>query len=83
MNKNGCMMVGERMELIRVGQSLQLATKSAASYSCWSVFANPYNLPLALCMKYEHMFLCLIIPSPDNPGPQLNVMMQPFIEELK
>jgi hypothetical protein len=34
-------------------------------------------------MKYEHMFLCLIIPGPDNHGPQLNVMMQPLIEELK
>jgi hypothetical protein len=34
-------------------------------------------------MKYEHMFLCLIIPGSDNLGPQLNVMMQPLIEELK
>jgi hypothetical protein len=34
-------------------------------------------------MKYEHMFLCLIEPGLDNPGPQLNVMMQPLIEELK
>jgi hypothetical protein len=34
-------------------------------------------------MKYEHMFLCLIVPGPDNPGPQLNVMMQLLIEELK
>jgi hypothetical protein len=34
-------------------------------------------------MKYEHMFLCLIVPAPDNPGPQLNVLMQPLIEELK
>jgi hypothetical protein len=58
-------------------------TGSAASYSCWLVFAIPYNLPPALCMKYEHMFLCLIVPSPDNPGPQLNVMLQPLIEELK
>jgi hypothetical protein len=58
-------------------------TKSAASYSYWPVFAIPYNLPLALCMKYEHMFLCLIVPGLDNPGPQLNVMMQPLIEELK
>jgi hypothetical protein len=44
-------------------------TKNAASYSCWSVFVIPYNLPLALCMKYEHMFICLIVPGPDNPGP--------------
>jgi hypothetical protein len=54
-------------------------TESAASYSCWLVFAIPYNLPPALCMKYEHMFLCLIILGPDKPGPQLNVMMQPLI----
>jgi hypothetical protein len=58
-------------------------TESAASYSCWLVFAIPYNLPPTLWMKYEHMFLCLIVPSPDNPRPQLNVMMQPLIEELK
>jgi hypothetical protein len=58
-------------------------TEIAASYSCWPVFAIPYNLPPTLCMRYEHMFLCLIVPSPNNPGPQLNVMMQPLIEELK
>jgi hypothetical protein len=58
-------------------------TESAASYSCWPVFAIAYNLPPALCMKYEHMFLYLIIPGLDNPGPQLNVMMQSLIEELK
>jgi hypothetical protein len=56
---------------------------SAASYSCWSVFAIPYNLPHSLCMKYEYMFLCLIIPGPDHPGTRLNVMLKPLIEELK
>jgi hypothetical protein len=71
---------------IRIGLAIDGFTPftgSAASYSCWLVFAIPYNLPPALCMKYEHMFLCLIVPSPDNPGPQLNVMLQPLIEELK
>jgi hypothetical protein len=58
-------------------------TESDASYSCWPVFAIPYNLPPALCIKYEHMFLCLIIPILDNPRPWLNVMMQPLIDELK
>jgi hypothetical protein len=58
-------------------------TESAASYSCWPIFAIPYNLPPTLCMKYEHIFLCLIVPGSDNPGAQLNVMMQPLIEELK
>jgi hypothetical protein len=27
------------------------------SYSCWHVFDVPYNLSLALCMKYEFIFL--------------------------
>ena len=57
--------------------------QNAASYSCWPVFAITYNLPPSLCMKYEFMFLCLIIPGPEHPGSKLNVMLQPLIEELK
>jgi hypothetical protein len=34
-------------------------------------------------MKYEFIFLFLIIPSPDHPGKKLNVMLNPLIEELK
>jgi len=34
-------------------------------------------------MKYEFMLLCLIIPGPEHPGPRINVMLQPLIEELK
>jgi hypothetical protein len=56
---------------------------SVVSYSCWSIFAISYNLPPSLCMKYEYMFMCLIIPDPDYPGTCLNVMLKPLIEELK
>jgi hypothetical protein len=34
-------------------------------------------------MKYEYMFLCLIIPNPDHPGTNINVMLKPLMEELK
>jgi hypothetical protein len=34
-------------------------------------------------MKYDYMFLSLIIPGPDHPGKGLNVMMQPLIDDLK
>jgi hypothetical protein len=34
-------------------------------------------------MKYEYMFLCLIIPGPDHPGSCINVMLKPLIKELK
>jgi hypothetical protein len=35
---------------------------TASSYSCWPVFAVPCNLSPHLCMKYDYMFSCLIIP---------------------
>jgi hypothetical protein len=60
-----------------------LYNTSAASYSCWHVFAISYNLPPALCMEYEYMFLCLIIPSLDHPGTNINVILKPLIEKLK
>jgi hypothetical protein len=50
---------------------------------CWPIFDIPYNLLSALCMKYEYMFLCLIIPGPDHPGLRINVMLKPIIEELQ
>jgi hypothetical protein len=42
---------------------------NSASYSYWSVFAMSYNLPPYLCMKFEFMFLCLIVPGPEAPSP--------------
>jgi hypothetical protein len=56
---------------------------SAASYSFWHVFAILYNLTPSLCIKYEYVFLCLIIPGLDHPGPRINIMLKPLIEELK
>jgi hypothetical protein len=54
-----------------------------APYSCWPIFAVSYNLPPSLCMKFEFMFLCLIIPDSDASGPRINVMLKTLIEELK
>jgi hypothetical protein len=34
-------------------------------------------------MKCEFVFLCLIVPGPNHPGPRLNVILKPLIEELK
>ncbi|WVZ51547.1 hypothetical protein U9M48_002684 [Paspalum notatum var. saurae] len=57
--------------------------QSATSYSCWPVFIIPYNLPPHMCMKYEFVFFCLIIPGPEHPGQKISVMLQPLIKELK
>jgi hypothetical protein len=56
---------------------------NSAPYSCWLIFAVSYNRPPSLCMKYEFMFLCPIVPSPEAPSPWLNVVSKLLIEELK
>jgi hypothetical protein len=42
---------------------------NSTPYSCWLIFVVPYNVPPSLCMKYEFMFLCLIIPGLEAPDP--------------
>jgi hypothetical protein len=56
---------------------------NATPYSCWPIFAILYNLLPSLCMKYESMFLCLILLGLEHPGPCLNVILKPLIQELK
>jgi hypothetical protein len=71
---------------VRIGlamDGLSMYNMSASSYSCWPIFAILYNILPALCMKYDYMFLCLIIPSLDHTGSRINVMLKPIIEELK
>jgi hypothetical protein len=71
---------------VRIGlvtDGFTLHNMSVESYSGFPVFAIPYNLPPSLCMKYEYIFLCLIILSPDHTETRINVMLKPLIEELK
>nr|MCH9869342.1 hypothetical protein [Serratia marcescens] len=55
----------------------------ARSYSCWSVIVTPYNLPSWMCMKTPYMFLTLIIPGPTSPKKNIDIYLQPLIDELK
>jgi hypothetical protein len=54
-----------------------------SSYLCWLVFAIFHNIPLALWMKYNFIFLCLVILGLEHPRTKLNVMMRPLVEDLK
>jgi hypothetical protein len=42
---------------------------NSAPYSYWPIFVVSYNLPPSLCMKFEFMFLCLIVPGLKAPDP--------------
>ena len=53
------------------------------SHSTWPVVTVAYNLPPWLCMKPEFMMLSLLIPGPQSPGKNIDVYLQPLIEELK
>jgi hypothetical protein len=56
---------------------------NSAPYYCWPIFAVSYNLPPSLCIKFEFMFHCLIVPGLEASGPRVNVMLKLLIEELK
>ncbi|KAF5457849.1 hypothetical protein F2P56_021926 [Juglans regia] len=52
-------------------------------YSIWPVILVPYNLPPWLCMKDPYLMLSLLIPGPKAPGNDIDVYLQPLVNELK
>ncbi|CAM8999989.1 unnamed protein product [Rhodiola kirilowii] len=52
-------------------------------YSVWPVVLTPYNLPPWLCMKEPSIFLTVLIPGPTAPGNDIDVYLQPLIDELR
>ncbi|XP_024178950.2 uncharacterized protein LOC112184960 [Rosa chinensis] len=54
-----------------------------SKYSCWPVILVAYNLPPWLIMKRKHMLLTLLISGPKQPGNDIDVYLEPLIEDLK
>ncbi|KAF7150464.1 hypothetical protein RHSIM_Rhsim02G0050400 [Rhododendron simsii] len=55
----------------------------SSTYSCWPVMLVIYNLPPWLWMKRENVLLTLLIPGPKQPGNDIDVYLQPLIEDLQ
>nr|XP_034599301.1 uncharacterized protein LOC117860169 [Setaria viridis]XP_034599302.1 uncharacterized protein LOC117860169 [Setaria viridis]XP_034599303.1 uncharacterized protein LOC117860169 [Setaria viridis]XP_034599304.1 uncharacterized protein LOC117860169 [Setaria viridis]XP_034599305.1 uncharacterized protein LOC117860169 [Setaria viridis]XP_034599306.1 uncharacterized protein LOC117860169 [Setaria viridis]XP_034599307.1 uncharacterized protein LOC117860169 [Setaria viridis]XP_034599309.1 uncharacte len=55
----------------------------SSKHSTWPVMIIPYNLPPWICMKHTSLMLSMIIPGPNSPGNDVDVYLQPLIEELK
>ena len=53
------------------------------SHSTWPVLLVPYNLPPWKCMKSPFFIMSLLIPGPKSPGNEIDVYLQPLIDELK
>ncbi|KAA0052280.1 uncharacterized protein E5676_scaffold113G00940 [Cucumis melo var. makuwa] len=54
----------------------------STSYSMWPVILIPYNLPPWKCMKAPFTFLSLLIPGPRSHGKEIDIYLQPLIDEL-
>ncbi|XP_042959909.1 uncharacterized protein LOC122294953 [Carya illinoinensis] len=52
-------------------------------YSIWPVILVPYNLPPWLCMKDPYLILSLLIPGPKASGNDIDVYLQPLVNDLK
>ncbi|WVY89454.1 hypothetical protein V8G54_034968 [Vigna mungo] len=55
----------------------------SSTYSIWPVFLIPYNLPPWICMKHTSLILSMIIPGKQMPGNNINVYLQPLVDELR
>ncbi|XP_050215350.1 uncharacterized protein LOC126666401 [Mercurialis annua] len=55
----------------------------STSYSIWPVIVVPYNLPPWMSMKSDFLMLSLLIPGDKAPGNNIDIYLEPLIEELE
>ncbi|WMV26375.1 hypothetical protein MTR67_019760 [Solanum verrucosum] len=55
----------------------------STTYSIWPVILIPYNRPPWECMKQSSFILSMIIPGKKMPGNDIDVYLQPLIQELR
>lgn len=53
------------------------------AHSTWPVVLSVYNLAPWLCMKRPYLILSLLIPGPRGPGKDIDVYLEPLVDELK
>ncbi|XP_056698036.1 uncharacterized protein [Spinacia oleracea] len=55
----------------------------SSQHSTWPVLLVIYNLPPWLCMKRKYMMLSLLISGPKQLGNDIDVYLEPLIEDLR
>ena len=53
------------------------------SYSIWPVILIPYDLSPWMCMKKPYFMLSLLIPRSKGPRSDIDIFLQPLVDELK
>ena len=59
------------------------SSNKSTSHSTWPVMLVPYNLLPLMCMKQTSFILSLVILGPKSPEMDIDVYLQPLIEELQ
>jgi hypothetical protein len=52
------------------------------TYTTWPVILIPYNLPPWFCLKQSFWMMSMLILGPKSPGQNIDVYMQPLVDEL-
>ena len=55
----------------------------SSTHNTWPVILISYNLPPLICMKRSSFILSLLIPSPTSLENDIDVYLQPLVEEMK
>ena len=55
----------------------------SSTHSTWPVLIANYNLPPWLCFKRKYIMLCLLIQGPRQPGNDIDVFLEPVIDDLE
>ncbi|XP_073033699.1 uncharacterized protein [Primulina eburnea] len=55
----------------------------SSRYSCWPIMLVTYNLPPNMCMKRKFIMLTMLISGPKQPGNDIDVYLDVFVEDLK
>lgn len=55
----------------------------SSRYSIWPVVLMTYNLAPWDCMKQPYLMLSLLIPGPSSPKRNIDIYLEPLIDELK
>jgi hypothetical protein len=54
----------------------------SSSHSTWPVLLTMYNLPTWLCQKRKYVLLCILIQGPRQPGIDIDVFLEPLLEDM-
>ena len=55
----------------------------STNHSCWPIILFIYNLSSGLSMKRKYMMLCVMISGPKQPGNDIDVYLNPLLEDFK